>query len=441
MVNFLHVAARNKGLGMDLDTSFQTSGHPYLSMFMDDAAEHRAITKSFRMGQPRNPYEVSYQHRGYAHYAEIVNLFGWCALENFWYSESLDFENGTPQLVNNQDQDDRILRMSIAAGTDLRPLFHYYGIHPENPAALESDISNAGLTISSKLYDRLLEYEALIPMDSAEFMAHALERHPNGLGNGNAPIHYGIGFYYHWSSIYNATHGQATVQALNDILNLYFPNGAPSPADNYQTVCDFFETEGKVTGLVLEDNGLPIQNVEIILEDADPVTPNLVAYTDQNGYYEFNELLQGEYTLTQTQPAGFVSLSDYDNELDGDVHDTISPVDNQIGVTLEPGEDDNQNNFVELESDLSIEELNSDEVILYPVPAGELLNIRLNEELMQTGELRFEICTLLGQVIQEATEEPQPIITLDTSKLSSNQMYLLLIKDGQRTLVRKLFLK
>jgi hypothetical protein len=81
--------------------------------------------------------EVRYQHRGYGHYFEIVNILGWCPLRNFWKQESIDFENGINHGINDQDIDGRILRMSVAAQADLRPLFHVFGILPQDSVALQ----------------------------------------------------------------------------------------------------------------------------------------------------------------------------------------------------------------------------------------------------------------------------------------------------------------
>ena len=171
LVNFLYVAVMNKKFDMDLDTAFRGSFSPQLNVYMDDAAEMRVVTETFRQGNPRNTSnvpgdEVKYQHRGYAHYAEIVDLLGWCALEDFWYSESEDYMNGIIYDTNNPDQDDRIYRMSKAAGIDLRPLFHFWGIHPEDPSSLAAIIDAEKLPLSNRIYDRLQHFKSLIKITS-----------------------------------------------------------------------------------------------------------------------------------------------------------------------------------------------------------------------------------------------------------------------------------
>ena len=128
--------------------------------------------------------EVRYQHRGYGHYTEIVKLFDWCALRNFWLQEKIDFENGIDHGINNQDTDSRMLRMSIAAGTDLRPLFHFFGIIADDAVALENQILANNLPASRTLYDRLQEYKTLLPADSTAFANYALTIYPNLLTSG-----------------------------------------------------------------------------------------------------------------------------------------------------------------------------------------------------------------------------------------------------------------
>jgi protocatechuate 3,4-dioxygenase beta subunit len=70
--------------------------------------------------------------------------------------------------------------------------------------------------------------------------------------------------------------------------------------------------------------------------------------TDANGAYSFSGVEPGNYTVKETNPAGYpLDVSDYDTSNDGDVSDTNKVVDNLIGVTLNPGEKDGGNDFVD----------------------------------------------------------------------------------------------
>ena len=239
IVNFLDIAVKNKKFDIDLNTAFKNSFTPFLKVDRDDAAEMRMVGETFRKGLPRNISnrpgdEVKYQHRGYAHYVDIVDLFGWCALDDFGYSESVDFMNGIERPFNNQPQDDRILRISKAAQYDLRPLFHFWGLHPEDPAALKAAMQQENLPLSSQIYDRLVYYKTLVPMDNAAFQAHTLEHYPNGPSGSNPK--YAGGWYAVWFDKYNKTHADSIQTALQNIIDLYYPNGATSK-DNCN-LCD-----------------------------------------------------------------------------------------------------------------------------------------------------------------------------------------------------------
>lgn len=96
---------------------------------------------------------------------------------------------------------------------------------------------------------------------------------------------------------------------------------------------------GVMINLFQGDGITPAENVDGTLISA--------AATSTDGSYLFSKLLPGEYVIKQTQPSGYVSVSDKDNSNDGDSHDTDETVDNTINVTLLSGEDDLNNDFIE----------------------------------------------------------------------------------------------
>lgn len=170
--------------------------------------------------------EVRYQHRGYGKYVEIVHLFGWEVLEDFWHSVHLDSLKGIQYPRNTDPTDSRILRLSKSAGVDLTPLIHFWGVHPDDRKALRKEMEQNGLIPSPLIHDRLLHYQELIPMNSAQFARHAAIVNPKGVREGKSP-HYGEGWYSRWMPRYNETHGGAARVALQDIITTYFPNGRP----------------------------------------------------------------------------------------------------------------------------------------------------------------------------------------------------------------------
>jgi hypothetical protein len=231
VVNLPYVAVLNKGFGVPLDQAFGRSfDQPAISL--DQAAIMWMVTQNFRDGKPmdisdseRN--EVRYQHRGYAKYVEIANLFGWNTLEKFWRTYQLDYLKGIqPEDRNADPTDGRILRLSRQAGCDLTPLIHFWGVQPDNPAELRAAIAKHGLRPSAKIYDRLVHYMTLIPMSREEFARHAAVIYPKGIRPGQNP-NYGEGWYYVWLQKYDRSHGEAARAALQRIIDTYFPHGRP----------------------------------------------------------------------------------------------------------------------------------------------------------------------------------------------------------------------
>jgi hypothetical protein len=228
LVNFPYVMALNYGLGVDLNEAVANSLGTN-TIDIDNAATHRLISSTF--GSERNisnseMNEVRYQHRGFGHYFEIVNILGWCPLRNFWKQEAIDFENG----INYGSNDDkRIVRMSVAAQADLRPLFHVFGIIAQDPVALQDTLNQLGIQPSLAIYNRLQDYLDLIPQDNAEFVNSAIDVYPDlytagPTGNPN----YGVGWFYLKSLSYNTAEAQIITNTLQSIINLYYPNGQPA---------------------------------------------------------------------------------------------------------------------------------------------------------------------------------------------------------------------
>jgi len=230
VVNLLYVAVMNQGFGYSLDRAFSLSMGDKEQISLDQAAIMWMVTENFRQGNPMDisnstKNEVRYQQRGYGKYVEIAKLFGWKALNDFWYSVNIDYMNGIIYNRNYDERDNRILRMSRTAGMDLRPLVHFWGIHPTRDDTLKTAMLREGLLPSALIYDRLTHYKILIPMNNAEFNAHADIVYPERNGSGNPD--YGKGWYSAWDNVYNESHGTAAQTAMQDIINYYFPDGRP----------------------------------------------------------------------------------------------------------------------------------------------------------------------------------------------------------------------
>jgi hypothetical protein len=111
-----------------------------------------------------------------------------------------------------------------------------------------------------------------------------------------------------------------------------------------------FATVGNLCGNVSEDTNNddkgenPLSDVTLSLEDAQG---NVVGstQTDSEGNYCFNDIVAGEYTVVETQPEGFIDVTEVEGGADGDKGDNGR--NNAISAYVEVGETDGGNDFVE----------------------------------------------------------------------------------------------
>ena len=341
LVNFPYIMALNYGLGTDLNEAVNYSFVPN-TFDIDKTATHRMVSNTF--GSKRDisnttKDEVRYQHRGYGHYFEIVNILGWCPLRNFWKQESIDFEQGINHGINDQDIDGRILRMSVAAQADLRPLFHVFGILPQDSVALQDTMAQLGILPSLALYNRLQAYFDLIPKDNAAFVNYALSVYPELYSEGpTADPDYGSGWHYLKSLTYDADEAQDLTNILQSIVDRYYPDGKPA-GNGDPDVCCLLDT-------------LQIKRVD----EAVIVTGGVQPY---------------DISIDTTGNVVMVSAVDYD------------------GCT-------STKQFILS----SLTEAVRDGITIYPNPASSEIYVDLTESNDQIAHLR--IVSLHGQVLQQA---------------------------------------
>lgn len=120
----------------------------------------------------------------------------------------------------------RALRMSLAAGADLTPLFHFWGVHelapPLDAAALNASMRSYGLGPSPKVRCLLLRYKVRVPADNVAFNAFFEQIYPGRpIVTSDSPL-YGRGWFNAWRSAYNTSHGTAARARVDTILALYF---------------------------------------------------------------------------------------------------------------------------------------------------------------------------------------------------------------------------
>lgn len=91
-------------------------------------------------------------------------------------------------------------------------------------------------------------------------------------------------------------------------------------------------------------DGAPVDNPNLA------GTQDYVVTTNGSGVYTFTNVAPGSYVIVQTQPAGYLSVSDGDTTTPGDDAANASPTDNRIPVSVVSGETDDGNNFVEVQA-------------------------------------------------------------------------------------------
>jgi Peptidase M60, enhancin and enhancin-like/N-terminal domain of M60-like peptidases len=236
-VNLLSAAVSNQLYKVDIDAALGKSMNNTPHIGRPEAAINWMVTPNFRAGKAMDithstTDEVQYQQRGYAKYVEVAALFGWDKLGKFYLEENRVFRREVVDAgAGMNGVDSQILRMSIAAGVDLTPLIHFWGVQPVEGAKLSAKMTAAGLNPSLAIYNRLKVYQGMIPMDNATFKTHAakfLNKPVDAINGANKSADYGEGWYAAWLNKYSAAEGQAAQTAFNNIFTKYFPGGKPA---------------------------------------------------------------------------------------------------------------------------------------------------------------------------------------------------------------------
>ncbi|MEQ8438666.1 MAG: SdrD B-like domain-containing protein [Ilumatobacter fluminis] len=129
--------------------------------------------------------------------------------------------------------------------------------------------------------------------------------------------------------------------STNDVIGAIVVDQGDASTGN-----DFAEITGSVSGSVVDQNGDPIADVSIALSGTDvDGAVAVTATTDTNGDYLFDGLLAGTYTVTETQPAGYLDGDETAGSLGGDTstNDVIA------AIPLLGGQDSIDNDFAEFQ--------------------------------------------------------------------------------------------
>ncbi len=164
-------------------------------------------------------------------------------------------------------------------------------MHPQDSAALAQAIIDNNLQPSSLICDRLEHYKSIIPMDSAQFSQHAVVFFNGPVPPGGDPD-YGSGWYNLWMPIYNNSHGDSAVAAMQNIIDYYFPYGCANDVpreitgENYVSVFPNPNSGQFTISLPEDDAEITITDMlgrQILKTQATQKTTNL--RLDNNGVY------------------------------------------------------------------------------------------------------------------------------------------------------------
>lgn len=228
-VNLPHVAVLNQKFGATLDEAFGSSRGSVNDTVhtLDNTAITWMMNLNFVDGAPMANYEKKYQWKGHAKYVDIARLFGWQVLGDFWKSYNTDVAEGTFKGRHAYTNDEITLRKCRIIGVDVRPLMHFWGIHPDDAGALEAAVAAEKSPASAKIYDTLMHYKSLVPANNAAFREFALlwwGKEPSPEGFTTERNHAA-----RWES-YDEKEADRVRQRVQEIIALYFPKGRPVEA-------------------------------------------------------------------------------------------------------------------------------------------------------------------------------------------------------------------
>ena len=161
------------------------------------------------------------------------------AYEKGWDRWNQSYTHGYQRFTHkaHDENDVRLLRLSVAVCEDVTPLIHAWGYHPGVVYDTASEwattvIENLGLPKSQKVRCMLLRRRELIPMSNEEFVDFFRQRFTDwnlNDGAGENP-RYGRGWYYTWLNRYSSGHGLLARERVDEILRLYY-------GDNWNSSC------------------------------------------------------------------------------------------------------------------------------------------------------------------------------------------------------------
>jgi hypothetical protein len=308
----------------------------------------------------------------------------------------------------NHPANDRLLRLSIAAGADVTPLIHFWGIHPENQSDLADSIALAGLPPSQRIYDALEHYKTIVPKSLEECQTHAQLMYPGGVpGSGNSTlIKAEHGFC---NETWGPVLGQMCVDQIQMIQDLYFPAGRPAVDSSLQPNCALYANFTSSADSASAGQSIQFFDASIGIADTwvwsfPGATPS--SSTDQNPIIAFDSIGLYTVTLTITDSVGTRSSTTRTS---------------YINITI--GEE-------ELDNDLA-------NTSIYPVPADDHLIIAFSKK--PESAVQLSISDLSGKSIKSASLTDQST-TVDVSNIQAG-MYIIKLSTDEGETTRKIIIE
>jgi hypothetical protein len=238
-VNLLHVAVMTQKFGKTFDQALRESNGNGSFCTLPTTAVLWMTSFNFSPREvPMADWEKAYQPQGHAKFADIARLFGWGGLSNFWFYYNDKDDKGQSYSTST---DSMILQLCQSFGKDLRPMLHFWGIHPASPSTLSNSIAAARLKRPVEIYDRIVQYQALVPTNNASYRSWC----SNWYGTMPTMSGYGVEREHarQWSTnlqngadtqvrfpteIFDEAASTQVKARAQEILDLYYPSGRPT---------------------------------------------------------------------------------------------------------------------------------------------------------------------------------------------------------------------
>ena len=147
------------------------------------------------------------------------------------------------------------------------------------------------------------------------------------------------------------------IGTVDEIIDLNTSSVTIDVQNSDKAICTYTSMKmGAISGMVMNEN-LGLANVLLALQDTSGSIINTIyssdgttdldgdGSTDPEGYYYFGNLIPGDYNIIESQPSGYEDIM----ELDGgdDLDKVDNNIMNNIPSTVNPGENDSGNDFIE----------------------------------------------------------------------------------------------